>query len=191
MIMADTLSEIKLTEHGKLSLFKDGALEPLLKLLSHDDLEMKAVAVKALQNLSSLPEYGLLMIKEGALGPLFEILYRHSLSSPSMREQVAVIIMNLAISTNVQGSDHEQVSLLESDEDVFKLFSLISLTGPDIQRCILQAFHAICQSSSGSNIRAMLRQVFILVSSFNSSIRNSIYIMFGKTKTGIHPLYLL
>ncbi|GLU21299.1 hypothetical protein SLE2022_374450 [Rubroshorea leprosula] len=159
MIMADTLSEIKLTDHGKLSLFKDGALEPLLKLLSHDDLEMKGVAVKALQNLSSLPEYGLLMIREGALGPLFEILYRHSLSSPSMREQVAVIIMNLAISTNVQESDHEQVSLLESDEDVFKLFSLISLTGPDIQRCILQAFHAICQSSSGSNIRTMLRQL--------------------------------
>ena len=159
LLMAKTLSEIELTDHHKLSLFKDGALGPLLQLLSHDDLEMKTVAVRALQNLSNLPQNGLQMIKEGALGPLFEILYRHSLSSSSLREQVAVVIMHLAKSTNTQEADHEQISLLESDEDIFKLFSLISLTGPDIQRNILQAFCAMCRSSSGPDIRAKLRQV--------------------------------
>ncbi|OMO87901.1 Armadillo [Corchorus capsularis] len=159
LLMAKTLSELELTEHHKLSVFKDGALGPLLQLLSHDNLEMKAVAVRALQNLSNLPQNGLQMIKEGAVGPLFEILYRHSLSLPSLREQVAVVIMHLAKSTISQEADREQISLLKSDEDIFKLFSLISLTGPDIQRNILQAFCAMCQSSSGPDIRAKLRQL--------------------------------
>ncbi|XP_022738452.1 U-box domain-containing protein 44-like [Durio zibethinus] len=159
LLMAKTLSEIELTDHHKLSLFKDGALGPLLQLLSHDNLGMKTVAVRAFQNLSNLPQNGLLMIKEGALGPLFEILYCHSLSSPSLREQVAVVIMHLAKSTNSQEAGHEQISLLESDEDIFKLFSLVSLTGPEIQRNILQAFCEMCQSSSGRDIRAKLRQL--------------------------------
>ncbi|XP_039007466.1 U-box domain-containing protein 44-like isoform X4 [Hibiscus syriacus] len=160
LLMAKTLSEIEFTDHHKLSLVKDGgALGPLLQLLSHDNLGMKTVAVKALKNLSSLPQNGLQMIKEGALGPLFDILYRHSLSSPSLREQVAVVIMHLAKSTNAPASDDEQISLLESDEDIFKLFSLISFTGPDIQRNILEAFCAMCQSSSGPDIRAKLRQL--------------------------------
>ncbi|KAE8725356.1 U-box domain-containing protein 44, putative isoform 3 [Hibiscus syriacus] len=158
--MAKTLSEIELTDHHKLFLVKDGgALGPLLQLLSHDNLGMKTVAVKALKNLSSLPQNGLQMIKEGALGPLFDILYRHSLSSPSLREQVAVVIMHLAKSTNTPATDHEQISLLESNEDIFKLFSLISFTGPDIQRNILEAFCAMCRSSSGPDIRAKLRQL--------------------------------
>ncbi|KAG4184667.1 hypothetical protein ERO13_A09G187000v2 [Gossypium hirsutum] len=131
-LMAKTLSEIDLTDHHKLSLVKDGgALGPLLQLLSHEDLGMKTVAVKALQNLSSLPQNGLQMIKEGAVGPLFEILYCHSLSSPSLREQVAVVIMHLAKSTNSPAADDEKISLLES----------------------------VCWSSSGSEIRAKLRQL--------------------------------
>ncbi|XWS38019.1 hypothetical protein CRYUN_Cryun19dG0094600 [Craigia yunnanensis] len=162
LLMAKTLSEIELTDHHKLSLFKDGALGSLLQLLSHDNLGMKTVAVSALQNLSNLPHNGLQMIKEGALGPLFEILYCHSLSSTSLREQVAVVILHLAKSTNTQEADHEQISLLESDEDIFKLFSLISLTGPDIQRNILQAFCAMCRSSSGLDIRAKLRQLSVV-----------------------------
>lgn len=169
--MAKTLSEIDLTDHHKLSLVKDGgALGPLLQLLSHEDLGMKTVAVKALQNLSSLPQNGLQMIKEGAVGPLFEILYCHSLSSPSLREQVAVVIMHLAKSTNSPAADDEKISLLESGEDIFKLFSLISFTGPNIQRNILEAFCAVCWSSSGSEIRAKLRQVCMHLSCPNSML---------------------
>ncbi|XP_059434015.1 U-box domain-containing protein 44-like isoform X2 [Corylus avellana] len=159
MIMVKTLSEIELTDHNKLSILKDGALRPLLQLLSNGDLEMKKVAVKALLHLSNVPENGLQMIREGAVGPLFELLYRHSLSSPTLREQVAATIMHLATSTTLQEADKEQVFLLESEEDIFKLFSLISLTGPDIQRSILQSFHAMCQSPSGFNIRLKLRQL--------------------------------
>ncbi|KAF3432776.1 hypothetical protein FNV43_RR23878 [Rhamnella rubrinervis] len=158
-IMAETLAEIELTDHYKLSIVKDGALGPLIQMLSHGDLEMKKVAVKALLNLSNLPQNGRQMIIEGAVGPLFELLYRHSLSSPTLREQVADVILHLSISTTTQEVDDEQVSLLESDEDILKLFSLVSLTGPDIQRHILKTFHALCQSPSGSDIRMKLRQL--------------------------------
>lgn len=159
--MAETFSEIELTDHYKLSMVKDGALRPLLQMLSHGELEMKKVAVKALLQLSDLPQNGLQMIKEGAVGPLFELLYRHSLSSPTLREQVAATIMHLAVSTTLQEADQEQVLLLESQEDIFKLFSLISLTGPDIQRSILHTFQALCHSPNGFDIRMKLVQVII------------------------------
>ncbi|KAG6745527.1 hypothetical protein POTOM_050020 [Populus tomentosa] len=72
---------------------KANYFKPLLRLLS----AVKKVAVKALQNLSNAPKNGLQMIRKGAVGALFEILYRqNSLSSPHLREQAAVIIMNLA-----------------------------------------------------------------------------------------------
>ncbi|KAK9292022.1 hypothetical protein L1049_019975 [Liquidambar formosana] len=67
--------------------------------------------------------------------------------------------MHLAISTTAQGADQVQVSLVESEEDIFKFFSLISLTGPDMQQSILCAFHAMCQSPSGLDIRTKLRQL--------------------------------
>ena len=51
MIMVETLAEIDLIDRNKLSLFTDGTLEPLLWFLANDDLEVKKVAVKALQNL--------------------------------------------------------------------------------------------------------------------------------------------
>ncbi|KAF9667294.1 hypothetical protein SADUNF_Sadunf15G0007800 [Salix dunnii] len=66
MIMAETLAEIDLIDHSKLSMFKDGALEPPLRFLVKDDLEV-------------------------------------------------------AIATTAQEADCEQVSLLESEEDTFKL----------------------------------------------------------------------
>ncbi|KAL5738679.1 hypothetical protein ACOSP7_031440 [Xanthoceras sorbifolium] len=159
LIMAETLSEVDLTDHNKMSLFREGALGSLLQMLSHGDLEMKTVAVKALQNLSSIPQNGLQMIRDRALGPLFELLYRHGLSSPSLRELVATIIMHLAVATCAQEAEHLHISIVESEEEIFKLFSLISLTGPDIQTSILRTFQAICQSPLGPDVRKKLRQL--------------------------------
>ncbi|XAR52175.1 Ubiquitin--protein ligase [Bertholletia excelsa] len=159
VMMARTLAEVELTEYSKLSLFKDGAQGPLLQLLSHGDIETKKVAVRALQNLSSIPQNGLQMIREGAVGPLFELLYHHNLSSPSLRKRAAATIMQLALSNTAPEADHMQLSIFKSDEEIFKFFSLISLTGPDTQQIILQTFIAICQSSSGLEVRNTLRQI--------------------------------
>ncbi|KAJ1383091.1 Zinc finger, RING/FYVE/PHD-type [Sesbania bispinosa] len=158
-VMAENLSEIALTDQNKLSLVKDGALQPLLQLLLNDEVEIKKVAVKALLQLSSLPENGLQMIREGVAQPLLELLYRHSLQSPTLHEQVVATIMHIAISTTHQQAVAEQVSFLDSEEDIFKFFSLISLTVPEIQNMILKAFQALCQSFSGFSIRKRLKQI--------------------------------
>jgi len=159
IVMTETLSKITLTDQNKLSLVKDGALQPLVQLLLNDDLEIKKVAVKALLQFSSLPENGLQMIKEGVAPPLLELLYCHSLQSPTLLEQVVATIMHLAMSTTYQHAEPEQVSLLDSEEDIYKFFSLISLTEPEIQNKILRAFQALCQSFYGLRIRKRLRQV--------------------------------
>ncbi|XVF33118.1 hypothetical protein REPUB_Repub17cG0140900 [Reevesia pubescens] len=156
LIMATTVAEMELTDHNKVVLLEGGALGPLLHWVSHGVIEMKTVAVKALRNLSSVPKNGLQMIKEGASRPLLNLL-RLSSSSPTLREQVAATIMHLAVSTMSQESNETPVSLLESD-DIFMLFSLINLTGPEFQQNILQIFQALCQSPSAANIKTKLTQ---------------------------------
>ncbi|CAK9137215.1 unnamed protein product [Ilex paraguariensis] len=157
MKMATTLAEMELTDHNKSSLFENGILGPLIELVSCDDIEMKTVAVKALQNLSSLPKNGQQMIRQGAVVPLLDLLYRHT-SSPKLREHVAATIAHLAISTVSPDSHETRVSMLETDEEICRLFSLINLTGPSIQENILCAFFALCQSPSATNVKAKLTQ---------------------------------
>ncbi|XVF22323.1 hypothetical protein REPUB_Repub12eG0163200 [Reevesia pubescens] len=156
LIMATTVAEMELTDHNKVVLLEGGALGPFLHWVSHGGIEMKSVAVKALRNLSSVPKNGLQMIKEGALRLLLDLLC--SSSSSTLREQVAATIMHLAVSTMSQESNETPVSFLESDEDIFMLFSLINLTGPEVQQNILQIFLALCQSPSAANIKTKLTQ---------------------------------
>lgn len=161
MRMAKVLGEIEFTDPNKSSLFEEGVLDLLLCLVSRHDVEMKKVAIKALLNLSSLPKNGQEMIRQCAVRPLLDVLYRHS-SSPGLRELVSGIIMNLALSTTCQDSLGLQVSLLESEEDITKLFSLINFTGPAVQKNVLCALHALCQSPSAATVKAQLKEVYIL-----------------------------
>jgi len=160
MIMVKMLAEMESTDHNKEILFDSGILPPLLRLVSHNDVEMKLVAFKALQNLSTLKKNGLEMIRQGAARKLFGILFQHSLPSSRLSEHVAPIIMQLAASTISQDTQ-TPVSLLESDEDVINLFSLASYTVPDVRQYIIQTFYSLCHSPSASYIRNKLREVCI------------------------------
>lgn len=160
--MAATLGEMELTDHSKSSLCEEGALASLLHLVSQGDIETKEAAVKALKNLSTLPRNGLQVIREGAVPILLGLLYYHSNhSTPNLREYVAATIMNLATSTLSQDTNQMQsnVSMIESDEDIYHMFSLINLTGPIVQQGILQTFLALCLSPSAPNIKTKLMQV--------------------------------
>ncbi|KAB2074345.1 hypothetical protein ES319_A07G148100v1 [Gossypium barbadense] len=157
LTMATAIAEMELTDHNKVVLLERGALRPLLNWVSHGGIQMKSVAVKALRNLSSVPKNGLQMIKEGASRPLLDLLQLGS-SSSALREQVAATVMHLAVSTMSQESTETPVSLLESDEDIFMVFSLINLTGPEIQQNLLQIFQALCQSHSAAYIKTKLTQ---------------------------------
>ncbi|PIN21407.1 Chaperone-dependent E3 ubiquitin protein ligase (contains TPR repeats) [Handroanthus impetiginosus] len=158
-IMAETLADIELTDHNKLCLSSEGALKPLLQMLHNSDIEVKGVAVKAIEHLLGVAPNGLQLIKEGAKDPLFELLFCHTLSSRKLREHAAKSIMHLAVSTTSPEASEGQISLLETQEDIFKLFSLISYVAVDMQEILLLAFHAMCKSPSGLNIRSYLRQI--------------------------------
>lgn len=161
MMMAKVLGEIEFTDPNKSSLFEEGVLDLLLCLVLHGDNEMKKVAIKALLNLSSLPKNGLEMIRQGAVRPLLDILFRHS-SSSVLRELAAATIMNLAVSTTCQDSLELQVSLFDSEDDINQLFSLINLTGNTVQQNVLQVLHSLCLSPSAANVKAQLKEVHSL-----------------------------
>lgn len=157
MAMAKTLWEMELTNHNKSSLVEDGVLDLLLVLVSHDDVEMKIVAVGALLNLSTLKKNGQEVIKKHTVRPLLDILY-HQTSSQRLCELVSAMIVNLALSTIPEDSDAVPVPLFESEDDIFKLYSLIDFTGPGVKQNILQIFHATCLSPSAVITKSKLRQ---------------------------------
>lgn len=151
--MAKTLGDMELTDHNKSSLFEEGVLDSLLSLLSHGEIEVKQAGVKALLNLSSLPKNGQEMIRKGVMRPLLDMLYHHT-SSQSLRELVAATIRKLAFSA----SSETCFSLLDADEDIYELFSLVNLNGPAVQQSILQAFCAMCKSPSAASVKTKLAQ---------------------------------
>ncbi|MED6160764.1 hypothetical protein PIB30_054397 [Stylosanthes scabra] len=196
MMMATTLAEMELTDHNKESLFESGILAPLLDLVSHNDVQVKIVALKALQNLSSLKKNGLEMIRQGAARPLLNILFQHSIPSSSLWEHVAPIIMQLVASTTSQDAQ-TLVSLLEYDEDVFNLFFLINYKMPDVRQYTIQTFYALCQSPSASYIRTKLREctaIQVLVKLFeteNQKLRGSAVKLFSCLVEGCDEAIIL
>lgn len=168
MMMAKTLGELELTDHNKSALVECGVLDLLLVLVSHDDVEMKTVAIQALLNLSSLKKNGQEIIKKGAVRPLLDILYRQT-SSPRLRELVAATIVHLAISTvPEEGSKSVPVLMLESDEDISELFSFSNLTVVPLQQDIFRALHAMCLSPSADTVKTKLREVKKWVDTLNN-----------------------
>ncbi|KAF5810166.1 putative armadillo-like helical protein [Helianthus annuus] len=157
--MVETLSELEMTDHGKLMVCENGTVELLVTMLSHDDIDMRKAAILALEKLSGVPQNGLKIIKQNATEILLGILFRESLSIPSLVEKIVATVMNLALSLTSQDADHPEILFLETEEEVYKLFSLISLHGPNVQQYVLRTFLAVCQSSSGLNIRKILRKV--------------------------------
>ncbi|XP_071710315.1 U-box domain-containing protein 44-like [Rutidosis leptorrhynchoides] len=158
-MMAETLSELEMTDHGKLIVCENGAVESLVAMLSHNDIQMKKAAILALAKLSDVPQNGLKMIKQNVAEILFGILFRESLSIPSLIEKVVATIINMAFSLTEHETDRLDIHFLESEEDVFKFFSLISLNGPNVQQNVLRTFLAVCQPPTGLNIRRILRKI--------------------------------
>lgn len=156
VVMASNLADMELTDHNKESLLEGGVLGPLLDLVSHGDIPIKMAAVRALRNLSSLPKNGLQMIRAGAERPLLDLLFDHNSSLSSLREHSAATIMHLARSMVFQEPSQTPTSFLESDEDIFKLFYLIKLLGPDVQQSIILTFHSLCQSPSAIKFKTKL-----------------------------------
>lgn len=160
MWMVTTLAEMELTDHNKSSLFENGALDSLLCLVSQGNSRMKETAAKALKNLSSLPKNSIQIIKNGSVNSLVNLLYNHT-SSPRLQDELAAIIMHLAMSTTTisQNCKKTPVSLFESDGDIDSLFSFIGYSRPLVQELLLRSFYAMCHSPLAITVKKKLRQV--------------------------------
>ncbi|ESW07279.1 hypothetical protein PHAVU_010G116400 [Phaseolus vulgaris] len=157
MIMAKNLVEMELTDHNRESLFDGGVLVPLLHMFSQNDVLVKAEAIKALKNLSNSKKTGQEMIRQGAARPLLNLLFNQSIPTTSLWGDLSTIIVQLAASTISQDAQ-TPVLLLDSDDDVFNLFNLVSVTEPVVQQNIIQTFYALCQTPSASFIRTKLKE---------------------------------
>ncbi|KAJ0837417.1 putative armadillo-like helical protein [Helianthus annuus] len=157
MCMVTTLAEMELTDHNKSSLFENGALDSLLHLVSQGTPRMKETAAKALRNLSSLPKNSIQIIRNGSVNSLVNLLYNHT-SSHCLQDELAAIIMHLAMSTMSQNYNGPPVSLFESDGDIDSLFSFIVCTRPLVQECLLRSFYAMCHSPLAVTVKTKLRQ---------------------------------
>ncbi|KAJ0444502.1 putative U box domain, armadillo-like helical, Zinc finger, RING/FYVE/PHD-type [Helianthus annuus] len=157
MCMVTTLAEMELTDHNKSSLFENGALDSLLHLVSQGTSRMKETAAKALRNLSSLPKNSIQIIRNGSVNSLVNLLYNHT-SSHCLQDELAAIIMHLAMSTMSQNYNGPPVSLFESDGDIDSLFSFIVCTRPLVQECLLRSFYAMCHSPLAVTVKTKLRQ---------------------------------
>jgi len=156
--MAKNLAEMELTDHNRESLFDGGVLVPLLHMFSQNDVLVKAEAIKALKNLSNSKKTGQEMIRQGAARPLLNLLFNQSIPTTSLWGDLSTIIVQLAASTISQDAQ-TPVLLLDSDDDVFNLFNLVSVTEPVVQQNIIQTFYALCQTPSASFIRTKLKEV--------------------------------
>ncbi|KAK9051385.1 hypothetical protein SSX86_028012 [Deinandra increscens subsp. villosa] len=157
MCMVTTLAEMELTEHNKSSLFEKGALDSLLHLVSQGNPRMKETAAKALRNLSSLPKNSIQMIQNGSVNSLVNLLYNHT-SSQCLQDELAAIIMHLAMSTMSPNFNEPPVSLFKCDEDIDSLFSFIGCTRPLVQESLLDSFYAMCHSPLAITVKTKLRQ---------------------------------
>ncbi|GLJ56103.1 hypothetical protein SUGI_1204440 [Cryptomeria japonica] len=191
-VMASALSEMGLTDQSKAALVKEGVVAPLLEMISNGNVESKSAAIGALQNLSSLPENALQMTKDGVVQPILDLLYTPKSIVLTLREQAASTFANLAASIALPESTSDTVvALLESDEVIYKLLSLINLTGPSIQGSILRAFHAMCSAPTAVEVREKLREggaIQILLTfceSSNLELRaNAIKLLFSLSQDG-------
>lgn len=159
IVMASKLSEIGLTDQNNAALVKEGVVSPLIEMISNANLKSKLAAIGALQILSSLPENALRMIKDGVVRPVLNLLCMPQSSVLALREKAANTYANLAMPTALAERTSDAIlALLESDEIIYQLLSLINLTPPSIHGSIIQAFHAICCVPSAVETRENLRE---------------------------------
>lgn len=156
MIMANALSQIGLTDKSRRVLFQMGVLPPLLKSLSEGNLEMKSAALGALQNLSICLETRNVLVKAGVVKLVLDLLFTGMSVLLTLKEKAAAIFANLAFSTS---TDCIQDLLgAEPNVTIYKLLSLLNLSGSFIQSQILKALSEMSYPPSAQGLRATIRE---------------------------------
>ena len=129
ILMATTLSRLVLTDHSKLTLGQDGAIEPLVRMFNSGKLESKLSALNALQNLSSLTENVERLVKTGIVGSLLQLLFSVTSVLMTLREPASVILARIA----------ESETVLVNKGVAQQMLSLLNLSSPVIQGHLFRA----------------------------------------------------
>lgn len=157
ILMATALARMALTDQGKVSLAREGAVSPLVKMITTGKLEAKSSAIGALQNLSTLADIRGHLISSGVIPPLLQLLFSVTSVVMSLKEQAAATLANLAKSSTTETKIDRQGNILESDETIYQLLSLLNLAGTVIQGHLLRALVGMSALPSAVLVRNKLR----------------------------------
>ncbi|KAG6554543.1 hypothetical protein Mapa_003922 [Marchantia paleacea] len=158
ILMASALSRMQLTDQGKAALAKRGAISPLVKMISSGKLEARSAALGALQNLSTLADNRDYLINAGAVPPLLQLLFSVTSGVMSLKETAAATLANIAkSSTTAETKIDTNGNILESDETIYQILSLLNLAGPVIQSHLLRALLGMSTLPAAISVRNKLR----------------------------------
>lgn len=157
ILMASALSRMGLTDQSKAALAQQGAIPPLVKMISVGKLEAKAAALGALKNLSTLPDNREFLIEAGVIPPLLQLLFSVTSVMMSLKENAAATLANLAMaSTTAETKIDHHGNILESDETMFQLLSVLNLAGPAIQGHLLRALLGVASIPNAREVRSRM-----------------------------------
>ncbi|XP_027340460.1 U-box domain-containing protein 44-like isoform X1 [Abrus precatorius] len=148
ILMATALSRLELTDHSKLSLGEDGAIEPLVSMFSTGKFESKLSALNALQNLSSLTENVQHLIRSGIAGSLLQLLFSVTSVLMTLREPASAILARIA----------QSESILVNEDVAQQMLSLLNLSSPIIQGHLLEALNNIAAHPGASKVRSKMKE---------------------------------
>ncbi|KAG5145383.1 hypothetical protein JHK84_030926 [Glycine max] len=148
ILMATTLSRLVLTDHSKLTLGQDGAIEPLVRMFNSGKLESKLSALNALQNLSSLTENVRRLIGTGIVGSLLQLLFSVTSVLMTLREPASAILARIA----------ESETVLVNLGVAQQILSLLNLSSPVIQGHLLEALNSIASLPCASKERRKMKE---------------------------------
>ncbi|CAI5476332.1 unnamed protein product, partial [Closterium sp. Yama58-4] len=155
IVMASALSRMSLTDQSKAVLVQQGAIPPLVTMIASGKLEAKAAALGALQNLSSLAANRNELIRAGVVPPLLTLLFSVTSVVMSLKEGAAAILANISMAGAAQAETRMESNgaMLESEETIFQLLSLMNLAGPNIQVNLLKALLGMASVPQAMEVR--------------------------------------
>lgn len=148
ILMATALSRLELTDHSKLALGDDGAIEPLVNMFTSGKLESKLSSLNALQNLLSLTENAQRLIRSGIVVSLLQLLFSVTSVLMTLREPASAILARIA-----------QLEPILVNQDVAQqMLSLLNLSSPVIQSHLLEALDSIAAHPGASKVRRKMKE---------------------------------
>eukprot|EP00249_Psilotum_nudum_P020562 c27758_g1_i3 orf=1199-4219(+) len=157
LIMAKAIANMKLTDQNKQSLGECGAIPPLVKMLS-SNLEVKAAALGALQNLSSFGPNKSLMAVAGAIPVVLEHLFsgRYRLT---VRESAAAILEQLTMDDGTRFLVDASGSPIKLDLTIHNLLAVQenASSSPVVRRHVLHSLLGMVSLPDAEIVRTLLR----------------------------------